>query len=201
VKISIIVEGKTETAFNESLRKFLATRVGQMPKLDFVPRGGRIPKGEQLKRLVKALLEDQKPADAVIALTDVYTGTPDFLDAQDAKQKMRAWVGDEERFHPHAAQYEFEAWLLPFWPTIQKLAGHNGKPPAGHPENVNHGNPPARRIGDLFERGTCRDSYSKARDAKRILRDNDLQVAAAACPELRLFLNTILRLCGGNEIS
>jgi hypothetical protein len=59
----------------------------------------------------------------VIALTDVYTGTDDFLDAADAKQKMRAWVGKNDRFHPHVAQHDFEAWLLPFWTDIQSLAG------------------------------------------------------------------------------
>ena len=60
----------------------------------------------------------------MIALTDVYTGNRDFQDAEDAKEKMREWVGENPRFFPHAAQFEFEAWLLPFWTTIQRLAGH-----------------------------------------------------------------------------
>ena len=83
-----------------------------MPKLDFVPHDGRIPTGGKLKRVVENLLNDRKqPAVAVIALTDVYTGTtpPEFPTAADAKQKMREWVGAEPRFYPHVALHDFEA--------------------------------------------------------------------------------------------
>jgi hypothetical protein len=91
VRIAIVVEGKTEKAFMAHLRAFLEPRLtGRMPKLDPVPYDGRIPKQEQLRREIQRLLEDPKrPADAVIALTDVYTGTNDFRNAQDAKVKMR----------------------------------------------------------------------------------------------------------------
>ena len=64
-------------AFKPHLIAFLKTRLAQrMPKLDFFPSDGRIVKGEKLRRTVEALLQNGKPpADAVIALTDVYTGT------------------------------------------------------------------------------------------------------------------------------
>lgn len=92
MKISIIVEGKTEKAFLPYLRDFLKNRlVGDMPRLDVFPYDGRIPKEDRLRRVVENLLGGGKPADHVIALTDVYTGTnpPDFTDAQDARNKMR----------------------------------------------------------------------------------------------------------------
>jgi hypothetical protein len=174
-----------------------------MPKLDDVPYDGRIPIGSKLKRVVERLLNDRKrPADAVIALTDVYTGSnpPDFTDAADARQKMREWVGEEQRFYPHAAQHDFEAWLLPFWDEIQELAGSNHAAPSGQPEKVNHQNPPAHRIKEVFRTGSRRKAYVKPRDAGRILRGKDLLVAAHACPELRAFLNTILTLCGADPI-
>jgi hypothetical protein len=38
------------------------------------------------------------------------------------------------------------------------------------------------------------------RDAHRILRNQDLAVAAAACPELKAFLNRILELSGGQQL-
>lgn len=133
MKLSIIVEGRTETAFKEALSAFLRSRISRMPRLDFLSQDGRVPKAEKLKRLVHNLL--QGGSDHVIALTDVYTGTrpPDFIDAADARAKMSQWVGDEPRFHPHAAQHDFEAWLLPYWTTIQKLALHNkaAPPPFG----------------------------------------------------------------------
>jgi hypothetical protein len=203
MKISIIVEGKTEKAFMPHLREYLKTRLpGGMPQLDPFTYDGRIPKGDKLKRVVANLLQGRNAADYVIALTDVYTGTtpPDFQDAADAKFQMRQWVGNEPRFHPHAAQYDFESWLLPYWPTIQKLAGHNKTAPAGNPENVNLNNPPAYRIKEIFEIGKCRDSYVKPRDASRILRENDLSAAINQCAELKAFVNTILSVSGGQVI-
>jgi len=204
MKITIMVEGATEDAFKPYLREYLETRLaGAMPKLDFHRYDGRIPKGDKLKRIVKNLLSGRNSADHVIALTDVYTGTTlhDFLDATDAKAKMRDWVGAEEvRFHPHVALYDFESWLLPYWPTIKKLAGHNANAPSGAPETVNHNKPPSYHIKDIFERGKCRDSYIKPRDANRILRDNDLSITINQCPELKSFINTILEVCNETRI-
>jgi hypothetical protein len=203
VKIVILVEGKTERAFKTHLLDYLETQLqGAMPKLDFHLYHGRIPTHDKLRRIVENNLKGKNPADYVIALTDVYTGTTPhvFKDAADAKEKMRAWVGAETRFYPHAAQYDFEAWLLPYWSTIQKLAGHNKTAPGSAPEAVNHDRPPSRHIGEIFSIGKCRDSYIKPRDAKRILKENDLSVAINKCPELKLFINTIITLCKGTAI-
>lgn len=199
MKITLIVEGRTEAVFLPYLREYLQSRLPErMPRLDPSPYDGRIPTGGKLKRLVTGLLNQRGAADHVIALTDVYTGAqpPVFWDSADAKAKMRQWVGAEPRFHPHAAQYDFEAWLLPYWPTIQRLAGHNRTAPAGQPETVDHSSPPAYRIKEIFELGGRR-SYVKPRDAGRILRENDLSGAIGQCPELKALVNTILRVCGG----
>jgi hypothetical protein len=159
MKITIICEGKTEKAFLPYLRNFLQSRLsGKMPKLDPYPCDGRIPTKDKLKRVVENLLRGRDASDHVIALTDVY---PFFTDAKVAKNQMREWVGEEPNFHPHAAQFEFEAWLLPYWSTIQKLAGHNQKAPGSNPEEVNHNNPPAHRIREIFELGKNRESYCK----------------------------------------
>ena len=198
MKITILVEGRTEKAFMPHLRRFLTHRLAgrPMPHLDPFPCDGRVYKGEKLRRTVEHLLLRRPKSDAVIALTDVYTGTNDFHDAADAKRKMREWVGPAEKFYPHAAQHDFEAWLLPYWSEIQVVAGHKKGPPPGSPERVNHKRPPSSYIREIFEIGTCRDSYSKTRDATRILTGKDLQVAADKCPELKALLNTILGLCG-----
>ena len=204
MRIAILVEGKTEKAFIPHLRNFLELRLpGRMPKLDCVPFDGRLPTGDKMKRVVDRLLSDRKhPADIVIALTDVYTGTtpPDFADAANAKRKMRQWVGDDDRFRPHAAQHDFEAWLLPYWSEIRKLAGSNRAVPAGAPETVNHNNPPAHLIREVFRTGSKKKTYIKPRDAGRILRNKDLTISAQACPELKTFLNTILSVCEGDTI-
>jgi hypothetical protein len=199
VHIAILIEGRTEQVFLPVLRDFLKPRLeGRMPKLDPLPCDGRIPKETELRRRVRNLLRDG--ADLVVALTDVYTGTHDFHDAADAKAKMKAWVGQEPRFHPHVALYDFEAWLLPFWSDIQRLSGSNRQAPGAHPESINHNNPPAHILRDIFRTGTKLRSYVKPRDALRILRGNDLAVAAHACPELKAFINTILKASGGHQL-
>lgn len=202
MKISILVEGKTEMAFKPHLKIFLESRLqGRMPRLDMFPYDGRIPKGDKLKRIVERLLSTgAPPSDFVIALTDVYTGTDDFVDAVDARNKMREWVGPNARFQSHVAQYDFEAWLLPYWEEIQRIAGHNRNPPSGTPESVDHNHPPSYHLREIFRIGTSRDSYSKPRDANRILRGKDLTIAVLQCPQLRAFLNTIISVSGGTPI-
>ena len=196
-KIAVIVEGKTEKVFKNILLRFLKTKLeGQMPAIRFLPMKGRIPKGEQLKKDVERLLKNH---DAVIALTDVYTGSNDFETAEDAKQKMRSWVEESDKFYPHAAQHEFEAWLLPYWDRIRKLTGSNKTKPGNEPEKVNHGNPPSKRIGEAYQTGK-KKPYQKVLDAPRILAEQDLNVAIEACPELKSFVNTILKLCGADPL-
>lgn len=198
MKIAILVEGKTESAFKPVLLDFLRNHLaGKMPRLHFMPYHGRIPKADKLSRVVDNLLSGREPAEAVIALTNVYTGTGDFADANDAKNKMQQWVGNVAQFYPHVALHDFEAWLLPYWADILRLAGHNLSCPGASPERVNHDRPPAHRLKELFEAGRTRKSYNKPRDALRILKDKDLTVAANACPELKFFVNTIIRLAGG----
>ncbi len=201
MKIKIIVEGKTELVLIRAIRIFLSTRLSkdQMPSVTSFRYNGRIPKGEDLKKKVEELCNNH---DAVIALTDVYTGTNDFTDASDAKNKMSAWVGENPKFFPHAAQHDFEAWLLPFWDTIKQMAKTKRNAPGHHPESVNHGNPPAHRLVELFETPNAPRSYDKPRDAEAILRKNsyDLAKSANACPELKSLLNTILTLSGGTVL-
>jgi hypothetical protein len=95
VKIAVLIEGRTEQAYKTHLLEFLKRKLDRrMPKVDFFPCRGRIYKGEKLRRTVEDLLRNgRSPSDAVIALTDVYTGTNDFVDAADAKRKMVAWSG------------------------------------------------------------------------------------------------------------
>ena len=205
MRIAIIVEGKTERVFKPFLNQFLKTRlVGRMPKLDFVPQDGRIPTGDKLRRVVTHLLNDRKyPADAVIGLTDIYTGSnpPDFQNAEDAKEKMKRWVGDVADFYPHVALYDFEAWLLPYWPKIQRLAGSDRVAPGNNPEAVNHQNPPAYRLKEIYRVGTCRRDYVKTREAPRILKDEDLGISIDACQELKSFVNCIITLSDGEPLA
>ena len=195
MRIEIVVEGTTEKAFIPKMREFFRTQIqGPMPALNTAPFKGRLPHGDALKRMVEKLLRN---ADHVVAITDVY---PDHQNADEAKRKMRQWVGHPQYFHPHAAQYEFEAWLLPYWERIQELARHNQSRPGSNPESINHNNPPSNRIKEVFRRGHGRYGYVKSRDATRILRGQDLNLAIQQCSELKSLVNTILNICGGKTI-
>ncbi|MBD0339537.1 MAG: DUF4276 family protein [Microcoleus sp. Co-bin12] len=200
MRIAILVEGATEMAFRKKLHEFLQSRLEQkMPRLDFKPQHRGIPKEKKLKLIVENFL-DNDGYDAVIALTDVYTGKQDFKDANDAKEKMRRWVDNNPNFYPHTASHDFEAWLLPYWKTIQKLAKHNRSAPSGSPETVNHQKPPSYWIKEIFRTGKCRRDYDKVSDGKAILKNNDLMIAIQACPELKAFVNRIIYLCDEEKI-
>lgn len=204
MRIVVLVEGGTERVFKPFLSAFLRVRLaGKMPKIDFRPHHGRIPTGEKLRRIVDNHLNDAKqPADAVVALTDVYTGTqpPDFSSAEDAKRKMREWVGAEPRFFPHVALHDFEAWRLPYWSKIKKLAGSNRKSPSITPEKVNHGKPPAHLLNETFPAGSPGNRYSKILHAQRILTGEDLMIAVRTCPELKAFVNTLIECCDPTQV-
>lgn len=172
-----------------------------MPRLDPIVYDGRIPKEDKLRRVVAGALSGPHAAHAVIALTDVYTGTNDFVNAQDAKLKMLNWVGGMPNFFPHVALHEFESWLIPYWATIQNLARHNRASPGALPETINHNKPPSAHLREIFEAGAVRESYNKVRDAGRILRGQDLNLAIQSCSELKALVNRIVLLVGGQLIA
>lgn len=200
MKIAVLVEGSTELALKPHLLDFLAPRLlGKMPRLQFVSENGRVPTGPRLKFKVEHLLKGRDRADAVIALSDVYTGTGEFRNAAHAKSLMSEWVGSNPRFHPHVASHEFEAWLLPFWGQIQHKAGEKRlRAPKGAPEKVNHRFPPSFHIRELFRLNNR--YYSKPKLAAAILTGIRLREAASRCPELKGFLNTLLTLPGGEPL-
>lgn len=80
MKITVLVEGRTEMAFKPHLRRFLLIRIPAGFNIDFFNCGGRVYKEAKLTRTVEDLLRNgHHPPDAVIALTDVlhrYSGFP-----------------------------------------------------------------------------------------------------------------------------
>jgi hypothetical protein len=128
---------------------------------------------------------------AVVGLIDVY---PDFSSAGKAKQFLREAVGDEPRFYAHAAQYDVEAWLLPYWDFICRRLGVRKAKPSAHPEQVNLERPPSQRLNELYRIARPPRKYVKPIEMATILRKQDLTIAANQCPELKGLLNTLLSL-------
>jgi hypothetical protein len=192
--IVLLVEGKTETTLKEVLKKFLddqATREGRpRVKVNTKPLDTRLLNPERVRDQVALSLRDQEVV-CVVGLVDVY---PRFRSAQEAKEFLRQAASGEPKFHAHAAQFEVEAWLLPFWQDICHKLRVQRQPPGANPEQVDLQTPPSRHLSELYR--LANRSYDKPRDAKAILQGKDLTVVASQCPEFRALLNTLL-MCAG----
>lgn len=190
--IVLLVEGKTEKALKEKLKTFLDQRTQNegFPKVALRTKEIMTLNESRLHKRIQLELSDPN-VKAVVGLIDVY---PDFASAAKAKAFLRRIAGDEPRFYAHAAQYDVEAWLLPYWEAICQRIGVRQVPPGPHPEQVNHNNPPSKRLAALYQRARQPRKYKKAIEMEAILRDKDLTIAAKSCPELKALLNTLLKL-------
>lgn len=196
MKIVILAEGDTERAAREHLKRFLDARAAARPKVGLqtsIFDGGLDERG--VSGRAEKFLAD-KTVVGVIALVDVYPQFPGG--AAEAKRTVRAWLPEDPRCEVHVAKHDFEAWLLHGWQAIVKQSGvtSNPKPWGLRPEDINHNNPPAHRLRDLFSQGKPPRKYKKPIDGKKLFEKLDLAQVAAVCPELKAFLNTLLRLSG-----
>ena len=66
--------------------------------------------------------------------------------------------------------------------------------PGRNPEQGNNMAPPSKRLGALYQ--IAKRKYKKPIEMNAILERQDLSLAARECQELRLLLNTLLRLGG-----
>lgn len=192
--IVLLVEGKTEIALKGHLKRFLdqrAAAAGRPPvRLETRPK---IVTGNLEELRYRVRLELKAPDVAgVVALIDAY---PTFAQADDPAAAAIAHLrqaSSDARFYPHVALYDVEAWLLPYWESICSRVGFKQARPGGAPEAVNGDQPPSRRLITLYRRANKK--YVKDTEMDRILRGQDLTVAAAQCPQFKAFLNTLLTL-------
>jgi hypothetical protein len=190
VSVVLLVEGETETALKGKLKAFLDERAEAegRPKVALRTRDIMTLNRSKLRRRVGLELRDPR-VTAVVGLIDVY---PNFCSADDARQFLQSAVGDEPRFYAHAAQYDVEAWLLPYWDFICRRLGVQRARPGANPEEVNRDHPPSRRLNELYRIAKPARKYVKPIEMAAILRNQDLTVAADQCPELKGLLNTLL---------
>ena len=167
--------------------------------LRFNKQDGAVPSGEKLRKLVDNELLDADTL-AVVVLKDMYA---EFrgVTAETAKASIWKDAGSSPKVHAHVARHDFEAWLLPYWNVILGRISNVQKPWGDHPEDVNDDDPPAHRLQGLYHLAKPKSRrYKKPSEAAAILRGQDLAVAAGRCPELKAFLNTLLRLSKLPEI-
>lgn len=194
MKIVVFCEGSTEAALRNGLRQFLQEKCAASARTGITTRsldGSMLQK--KLRRLVELTLAKPDVVGAV-ALTDVY---PHFPSAEQAKAGLRKAAGPaarEPRFRAHAAQFELEAWVLPFWDEIADALRVKAASPGARPEEVDGEHPPSHRLKELYVRAGQR--YDKVLDGPKWLTADRLESAAEHCPELRAFLKSLIELAG-----
>ena len=112
MRIALLVEGDTEHALKEHIKRFLderSTAAGH-DKVGLRTRKLLVDKKEIAKQLRLELTA--KDTVAVVALVDVY---PYFESSEAAKAFLSEAAGNDSRFYAHVARHDAEAWLLPFW--------------------------------------------------------------------------------------
>jgi len=196
-RIVILAEGDTERAARNHIKRFVDGRAGNLPKvrLETSIFDGGLTEQEVRGRTTKFLSGDSTLG--VIALVDMYPQFKGLTPAR-AKKIVRSWMPDDPRCHAHVAKHDFEAWLLHGWDALLKQSGVTGprKRWSPSPEEVNHDNPPARRVRALFQEGKPPRKYKKPVDGMKLFEKLDLAEVASVCPELKSFLDKLLQLCG-----
>ena len=172
MKIVLLVEGDTERALKGHIKAFLDQRAqaAGRPRVRLETRGKVNVKPHKLKQRVG--LELRAPdVKAVVGLIDVF---PRFKSATQAKAYL-AESADHPKFYAHAAQFDVEAWLLPYWADICRRVRVKQKAPGSNPETVNQINPPAYRLRALYQRAKPRPrKYVKTTEMFAILKGKDL---------------------------
>ncbi len=195
MSVVLLAEGDTERALKEHLKSFLdnrATLEGRQ-RISLLSRSYLSLRKDKLNRQVQLLL-DEPGIEAVVALIDVF---PSFANAAEAKAWLNESAGESKGFYAHAAQFDVEAWLLPYWDDICRRLKLEKRRPGARPEHVDGHRPPAYHLDGLYRQAKPRArKYNKPIEMREILRGKDLTVAADACPEFKSFLNTLLALNG-----
>jgi len=191
--IVIIAEGETEDALLPALREFLKEHYKLSPRILARRMDGTVFERGKLVRVIENLLREF--GGHVFVLTDQYGGTPakNFSSPEEARRKLREFVGDHPNVHVHVAAHDFEAWLIPLWDEIARSIGSTKPAPPGAPEKLNNQNPPSKRIQELFR--SAKKRYVKTRDAQKFLGRYGLKKSVDACPELRALVEAIAAVC------
>jgi len=191
--IVLLVEGSTEKALTNKIKQFLDGRAqahGQ-PRIALKPKPLISLREDELTRRIR--LESQDPrVTAVVGLIDVFPNFKHAGEARDFLQHAANRAGAGQRFHAHAAQYDVEAWLLPYWDDICRRIDVQQGHPGNNPELVDDTRPPSYRLRELYRRAKPPRKYRKTIEMPVILEGRDLTIAANACPELKSLLNTLL---------
>lgn len=192
MRIVVLCEGTTEAALKGAIHEFVNRRTSTGGRTGIATRS---MDGHVLRKKLPKLIDlygALNDVRGIIALTDVY---PRFRSANEARgslQRLADTSAHVEKFRAHAAQFELEAWLMPFWSEIARSLRLRARPPGAKPEEINDENPPSKRLATLYTQ--AKQHYEKVIDGPKWLTAERLERAANECPELKSFFNSLLEL-------
>ena len=198
-RIVILCEGDTE--FN-AVEYFIRpqwerdnlTSVGLKP----VNLRGNI---EKIFRIVQ-IYDIEKHTKAIFTLIDLYGLKKNMYNLSDETrlkvEKLIKWLKDEfeegilDKFHPHLAVHETEAWFLAEEKVLSKMLGTKIKR-FSNPESINFEDHPSKRLNKLFLKNLQR-RYIKGGlygDDRKMFENMILEKTAEKCPYLKAFYNDL----------
>ncbi|MCH7811978.1 MAG: DUF4276 family protein [Chloroflexi bacterium] len=194
----LLVEGETELALQELLKRWLDPRTPKRVGIKVKPLGGA---GSFLRDVgAKTRLHLQNSDTlAVIGLMDLH-GFPVALSPGDRREQVeeaRSIVVDRipsecrPRFRQHFAVHELEAWMFSD-PSILPFALPS-RYVAALPEDLDLGDPPSRHLHRLYKAHRPR-GYVKTLDGKALLGKLDPSRIYEKCPHFAQLLDELLAL-------
>jgi len=194
MKIVVLCEGATEAALRQGLREFVQSHASGVKRTGIETRSLDGPTlRKKLERLVRNSI-DRTDIIAVVALSDVYPGYQNASETKEALRRSAGSAGKDSKFRAHAALFEVEAWILPFWDKVAQHLGVKATPPSPKSELVDGQKPPSHHLKELYRR--ARREFDKVMDGPRWLTADGLMTASNSCPELKSLLNSLLEFAG-----
>lgn len=191
--IYLLVEGRTELALKQLLADDIKALGVQGVGLKVITLKGKERLLKEARVLVRNCLTK---ADWVFALVDLHPGdaTPGG-----ARKRLVEAVAHEhrERFRPHVAVHDIEAWMLASWDALCQVAGcRDLKCKYPNPETVDDVNHPKTVVQDLFRRHSKRGGYRETVDGPSVFRLASPDEIAAKCPHFKALREDLLQCAG-----
>ncbi|WP_437324388.1 DUF4276 family protein [Sorangium sp. So ce381] len=201
MEIVLFVEGHTEKALPEFLKRWLDPRVPQPIGIKTVRFDGWPNFYDEIAKKVELNLTGKTGAGVVgaVGVLDLYGPTIYPPDRTTVHERYAWFKKDIEskvrnpRYRQHFAVHETEAWLLSS-PSILPAEVRGALPgKCAQPETVNFDMPPAKLLDRLY-REKLKRGYKKVIDGTNLFRTLDPGVAYDKCPHLKLLLDDMLAM-------
>ncbi len=207
MRFVLFVEGTTERALREPLKKWLDARISPPVSLQIVAFEGAADLVNEVRARARRFLDAPGgEVIAAIALLDLYEVPLPIPSEKITVAERVAWVTlhmEAKVSHPKFRQFlavqEIEAWLLGdthnFPPEVRAALAGMGDAP----EAVSGQEPPGRLLERLYRTKTGR-RYRKVEEGRNLFGKLNIEAAYQKCPNLKALLDGMLQLAQETQI-